>query len=72
MGLFQVLHRSKAPLNAQSLAEATDAEVTLLERILRGLVAMHAIEEVGAEDYRPTKISEAFAMAKGASGMRVL
>lgn len=72
MGLFEVLNKSTSPPNAQILAKETNAEVTLLERILRGLVAMHTIEEVGMDGYSPTKISEAFATVKGASGARLL
>ncbi|KAL9600392.1 MAG: hypothetical protein Q9219_003242 [cf. Caloplaca sp. 3 TL-2023] len=72
IGLFEVLNKSQLPLNAQRLAEKTNTELLLLERILRGLVALHAIEEVNAEDYGPTKISEAFATPKGVSGIRLL
>ncbi|KAL9010768.1 MAG: hypothetical protein Q9173_004327 [Seirophora scorigena] len=44
-GLFQVLTESKSPLTAEDLANKINVDVTLLERILRGLAAMHAVEE---------------------------
>ncbi|KAL8826682.1 MAG: hypothetical protein Q9170_007312 [Blastenia crenularia] len=71
LGLFDALNKSTTPPNAQTLAKAVNAEVTLLERILRGLVAMHAVDEVSEDGYGPTKISEAFTTVKGISGARL-
>ncbi|KAI4090062.1 MAG: hypothetical protein LQ348_005272 [Seirophora lacunosa] len=69
-GLFQVLTESNLPLTAEDLAKKINVEVTLLERILRGLAAMRAVEETGLDGYSPTKISKAFTTAKGASMAR--
>lgn len=71
-GLFQVLTESNSPLTAGDLASKINVEVTLLERILRGLAAMHAVEETGLDGYSSTKISKAFTTAKGASMARHL
>ncbi|KAL8931637.1 MAG: hypothetical protein Q9216_007133 [Gyalolechia sp. 2 TL-2023] len=69
-GLFEVLNESSSPFTAETLAKRTNVEETLLERILRGLAAMHAVEETGDDGYSPTKISKAFTTAKGTSMAR--
>ncbi|KAL8988647.1 MAG: hypothetical protein Q9177_002309 [Variospora cf. flavescens] len=66
-GLFLALTESSSPLTAEALASKINVEVTLLERILRGLAAMHAVKETGLDEYSPTKVSKAFTSAKGAS-----
>ncbi|KAL8952535.1 MAG: hypothetical protein Q9222_001565 [Ikaeria aurantiellina] len=71
IGLFEALNKSSAPPTAEMLAGETNTEITLLERILRGLVAMNAIEEVGEDGYGPTKVSKAFTTDKGTSMARV-
>ncbi|KAL8973911.1 MAG: hypothetical protein Q9197_001845 [Variospora fuerteventurae] len=70
-GLFLALTESSSPLTAEDLASKINVEVTLLERILRGLTAMHAVKETGLDEYSPTKVSRAFTSAKGASMARV-
>ena len=59
-------------MNAETLAKRTNTDVALLERVLRGLAAMYAVEEIGVSGYGPTNISRAFATAKGVSMARVL
>ncbi|KAI4180203.1 MAG: hypothetical protein L6R41_007395 [Letrouitia leprolyta] len=66
-GIFKFLNESPEPLNAETLAKNTNVEVTLLERILRGLAAMDAVEEIGEDGYAPTNLSRAFTTVKGDS-----
>ncbi|KAI4167474.1 MAG: hypothetical protein LQ343_007187 [Gyalolechia ehrenbergii] len=70
-GLFNILNESSSPLTAETLASETNVEETLLDRILRGLAAMHAVEENGDDGYSPTKISKAFITVKGTSMARL-
>ncbi|KAL8662724.1 MAG: hypothetical protein Q9168_008215 [Polycauliona sp. 1 TL-2023] len=69
-GLFDLLNDSSSPLTAQDLSSKLDVEEILLERILRGLAAMHAVDEIGVDGYGPTKITTAFTTVKGTSMAR--
>lgn len=39
---------------------------------MRALAAIHAVEENGVGQYSPSRLSEAFASAKGDAGSRLL
>ncbi|KAL8996395.1 MAG: hypothetical protein Q9169_004086 [Polycauliona sp. 2 TL-2023] len=71
IGLFEIMSQSNGPLTAEDLATKTKVELVLLERLLRGLAAMQAVEEIGDDGYGMTKISAAFTTAKGISMCKI-
>jgi hypothetical protein len=72
LNIFKIIVDSKEPPTLESLAKTTDADSVLLGRIMRGLCAIHAVEDVGEEKYAPTKLTRAFASRKGISGINML
>ncbi|KAL8992755.1 MAG: hypothetical protein Q9169_006862 [Polycauliona sp. 2 TL-2023] len=48
-GLFELLNKGNPTFTAKELADKVNVEETLLERLLRGLAAMHAVDEVGTD-----------------------
>ncbi|KAL9596224.1 MAG: hypothetical protein Q9219_005935 [cf. Caloplaca sp. 3 TL-2023] len=49
-GLLEALNEAQLPQTAQDLAKATDVDLILLERVLRGLVVMRAVEEIDEDN----------------------
>ena len=72
LGLFNLLATSHEPMCIQRLAEETQADATLLGRILRCLASIDAVAEAGPEIYTATKISRAFDTTKGTSAAGIL
>lgn len=54
------------------LVEATGGEEALIERIMRGLASIQAVEVNEEGQYESTKITQAFASPKGDAGARLL
>ncbi|PYI09277.1 o-methyltransferase [Aspergillus sclerotiicarbonarius CBS 121057] len=57
LGLFTVLSQDDRPKSATHLAAATNADPTMLARILKHLAAMGVITEAGPDEYRRTGFS---------------
>ena len=59
-------------MTIKKLSEQTGADFALMGRIMRGLAAIDAIEEVGDKSYVPSKIPRAFTTIKGIYGTSLL
>lgn len=55
--IFHILVNSKAPVTGKELAQKTGADHVLLIRLLRYLVAMHAIGEAGVDSYLANNVT---------------
>lgn len=55
--IFHVLVNSHVPVTGKELAQKTGADYALLFRLLRYLVAMHAIKEAGVDSYTPNNVT---------------
>lgn len=56
--IFHMLVESNAPLTGKELAQKTGADHGLLIRLLRYLVAMHAIGEAGVDSYLANNVTK--------------
>ena len=56
--IFHVLARSDEPVTSKELAQKSGANHTLIIRILRYLVAIHAISEADVDKYIPNSITK--------------
>jgi len=72
LGVFDKIVHSTGPVSLSKLASRTNADGTLLARIMRGLVSMGAVDEADTEVYSPTKVTRAFTGLKGVSGLDLL
>lgn len=72
LDIFRHLVNAEAPVTAKELAERTQADYTLLSRILRSLATINALDEVDVETYLPTKVARSFVTEKGVSNLRYL
>ena len=72
LGVFDLLVKKKAPMSAQELAQATNADHAMLQRILRSLAAVHILNEEDVELYTPSKVAETFAAEKGVANLKAL
>ena len=71
LNLFEVLIKTQgASIDTFTLAEEANVDPTLLQRILRGLNAMGAVEQDGTDLFKPTKFSRAFTTQKGVCGAK--
>ena len=71
LNLFEILVESQdAPVDTATLAKEIGVDSTLLERILRALNAMGAVEQVGTDTFKPNKFSKAFTTQKGVCGAK--
>jgi hypothetical protein len=70
--IFKQLSDAKEAVSLIQLAEATKCDPALLGRIMKGLASFHAVEQVDEDRYAASKISAAFASAKGDAGARLL
>ena len=71
LNLFEILTTTQgASIHTATLAKETNVDPTLLQRILRALNAMGAVEQVGRDLFKPTKFSKAFTTQKGVCGAK--
>ena len=72
LNLFEILTKTQgASIHTATLAKETNVDPTLLQRILRALNAMGAVEQVGTDLFKPTKFSKAFTTQKGVFGAKM-
>ncbi|KAF2870881.1 O-methyltransferase-domain-containing protein [Massariosphaeria phaeospora] len=71
LGIFRLIAEAEDPTTLDQLSKSIQIERVLLERIMRGLVAIDAVDETGPQLYGPTNTTKAFASTKGESGARL-
>ena len=72
MGIFTLLSdNNAAPLTIQEIGSMTKVDLKLLERVLRYLVGLDAVQEIGSEGYCISKFGKALASEKATSGLRI-
>ncbi|KUJ18479.1 O-methyl transferase B [Mollisia scopiformis] len=70
LGLFVYLAESKSPLFAEQIAQTTGADIQLLNRVLRYLSAIDALDEVSKNSYRANHITQNLAQKVTEAGIR--
>ncbi|KAJ5721361.1 S-adenosyl-L-methionine-dependent methyltransferase [Penicillium malachiteum] len=65
IGIFRQLTKSHSPLTVQQLAEANDASVSFMQRVLRYLASNNMITEVSMNEYRANTITYILADPRG-------
>ena len=67
--LFHILVKSSSPVIGKELAEKTGTDHVLLRRILRYLVAMHAIDETGLDIYTANNVTKSLSTPELEAGI---
>ena len=67
--LFHILVDSNRPVTAKEVAQKAGADHILLLRLLRYLVAMHAIGEAGVDTYIPNNVTKNLIIPKLEAGI---
>ena len=71
LNLYEILTKTQgASIHIATLAKETNVDPTPLQRILRSLNAMDAVEQVGTDLFKPTEFSKAFTTPKGVCGAK--
>ena len=62
LGIFHILVESNGPVSGKEFALETGADHVLPLRLLRYLVAMHAVSEAGIDTYIPNNVTDILAV----------